>query len=125
METVPSLKHPNKRKSGARWGTPVMALDFDPSSSMANHRSYERTAISEKRMAKSEERRAIRSQLHPKVFASNYNDLGGEASRFARSFETTFRSLASRPTGGKISMAHEVPALPYDYSALARISHQQ
>jgi len=38
--------------------------------------------------------------------------------RLARGFETIRCSLASTPTGGKIRMAHEVPALPYDYSAL-------
>ncbi len=41
-----------------------------------------------------------------------------KALRLARGFETIRCSLASTPTGGKIRMAHEVPALPYDYSAL-------
>ncbi len=41
-----------------------------------------------------------------------------EALRLARVLQPAFVPSHQLPTGGKISMAHEVPALPYDYSAL-------
>jgi Fe-Mn family superoxide dismutase len=44
--------------------------------------------------------------------------VAGQDVGLARAFETIRCSLASTPTGGRNRMAHEVPALPYDYAAL-------